>query len=323
VTDTSSDGRLGFGQAVALRLITALLALLQRLPDRPIYRLAYLLGTGLPLVMPARRERVRRNLARICAWLVANDMATPRVAAAARDRRALDRLVRATFGHWVLSYVESALAPRYSAEELRRRFVPFDAATSREALAPRPTGEVGVINMAMHFGSVDLSALYGSRVGSFPLTGPMELVASPLARAYFEQVRSALGVTIVPLGQAARALTAALRRGEAVGVVADRNIAGSGLAVELFGARARLPIGPAVLSVQTGAPLYLEAIERTGAGAWLGHTVALRAEPGLGRRDATRSIVEQQARAFERIIARAPEQWTTLSFPIWEDEEGE
>jgi KDO2-lipid IV(A) lauroyltransferase len=177
--------------------------------------------------------------------------------------------------------------------------------------------------MAMHFGSVDLSAIYGARVGSLPVTGPMEFVASPLARAWFEHVRNALEVTIVPVGEAAAALTSALRRGEAVGLVADRNIAGSGVAVELFGAPARLPIGPAVLAVQTGAPLYLEAIERTAPGEWLGHTVRLRAEPGVTRREATRSILEQEARAFERIIGRAPEQWTTLFFPIWEDEEGE
>jgi lauroyl/myristoyl acyltransferase len=318
-----ADQRLGPGQTVALRLLLALLAVAQRLPDRPIYRLAYRLGTWLPRLMPARRAQVRRNLARVCAWLDGQGLASPRVSAAAKDDRALDRLVQATFGHWVLSYVESALAPRYSAEELRARFVPFDPATSREALAPRALGQVGVIHMAMHFGSVDLSALYGARVGSVPVTGPMEIVESPLARAYFEHVRRALEVTIVPVGEAAAALTAALRRGEAVGLVADRNIVGSGLRVELFGAMARLPIGPAVLSVQTGAPLYLEAIERTRPGEWLGHTVALRPDPGLSRREATRSILEQEARAFERIIGRAPEQWTTLFFPIWEDGKGE
>ncbi len=52
-----------------------------------------------------------------------------------------------------------------------------------------PPGEVGVIHMAMHFGSVDLSALYGARVGSLPVTGPMEFVTTPLARAWFDHVR--------------------------------------------------------------------------------------------------------------------------------------
>ncbi|MEA2025622.1 MAG: phosphatidylinositol mannoside acyltransferase, partial [Chloroflexota bacterium] len=104
------------------------------------------------------------------------------------------------------------------------------------------------------------------------------------------------------------------------GIVGDRNIDGRGSPAELFGGPIRLPIGPAILSVQTGAALYLQAIERTGPGEWLGHSVVLRPEPGATRREATRSIIEQEARAFERIIARAPEQWTTLFFPIWEDE---
>jgi KDO2-lipid IV(A) lauroyltransferase len=308
---------------VALRLLLLILAVAQRLPDRPIYRVAFAVGAGLSLLMPGRRALARHNLARVCDWLDAAGMATPRVHAAARDGRALDRLVRATFGHWVLSYVEAALAPRYSAADLLARVRAADAAASREALAAPPPGGVGVIHMAMHFGSVDLSAVYGARLSPLPVTGPMEYVTAPLARAYFEHVRKALGVTIVPIGDAARALTAALRRGEAVGVVADRNIVGSGIAVELFGAPARLPVGPAVLSLQTGAPLYLDAIERTSPGEWLGHTVPLRPAPGLTRREATRSILDQEARAFERIIARAPEQWTTLLFRIWDDEDGE
>jgi KDO2-lipid IV(A) lauroyltransferase len=292
----------------------------RKLPDKPLYRVAFAIGAGLYLLMPDRRRLVRANLERVVQWLAATGQASPRVALAAREPRALDRLVRATFGHWVVTYAEAALGPRYSGAELERRFVPVDPKTSAEALATPEPGQPGPIHLAMHFGSVDLSALYGARVGRLPLTGPMESVETPLARAYFDHVRNELEVTIVPLEQAAEALTSALTRGEAVGIVGDRNIAGRGVEVELFGAPARLPIGPAMLSVQTGARLYLEAIERTGPGEWLGHTVALRPQPGAVRREATRQIIEQEVRAMERIIARAPEQWTTLFFPIWEDQ---
>jgi KDO2-lipid IV(A) lauroyltransferase len=298
-----------------------LLWLVRRLPDKPIYRVAYAVGAGLYLLQPERRALVRSNLRRVCGWLVDHDMASPRVARAATDPRALERMVRATFGHWMVTYAEGALGPRYSGEELERRFVPVYPEVSRETVRRRKPGEIGLIHMAMHFGSVDLSALYGSRVGALPLTGPMEFVDAPLARAYFEHVRGELDVTIVPIGDAAEALVAALRRGEAVGIVADRNIVGRGSLVELFGAPMRLPMGPALLSVQTGAPLYLQAIERTGPGAWLGHTIRLQAPEGASRREATRAIMEQEARHFERIIARAPEQWTTLLFPIWEQDE--
>jgi phosphatidylinositol dimannoside acyltransferase len=311
---------LSLPQRTVLGLLVSGLWLVRKLPDKPLYRAAYALGAGLFLLLPERRARVRRNLERVCRWLVENDLASSRVARAARDRKALDAMVRAAFGHWAVTYAEAALGPRYSGEELERRFVPVDPALSAETIAPRAPGEVGLIHLAMHFGSVDLSALYGARVGSLPLTGPMEFVGSPVARAYFERVRNELGVTIVPVDHAADALIAALERGEAVGIVADRNIAGRGSQVELFGAPARLPVGPAMLAVGTGAPLYLQAIERTGPGEWLGHTVRLRPPEGAPRREATRAILEQEARAFERIVARAPEQWTTLFFPIWEDE---
>lgn len=308
-------------QQVLFSFVIGALWLLRKLPDQPLYRAAYAIGAGLYLLLPQRREQVRRNLARVCRWLADNDMASSRVARAARDDKALERMVRAAFGHWAVTYAEAALGPRYSASELRRRLVPVYPSVSAETIAARAPGEVGLIHLAMHFGSVDLSALYGSRVGSLPMTGPMELVESPLARAYFERVRSELDVTIVPLGNAAESLIAALRRGEAVGIVADRNIVGRGSPVELFGAPTRLPIGPAMLALQTGAPIYLQAIERTSRGVWLGHTVRLQPPSGVVGRQATRAILEQEARHFERIIARAPEQWTTLFFPIWEDEE--
>lgn len=293
---------------------------LQRVPDRPVYRTVYVLGAGLYLLMPERRRMVRGNLQRVCDWLVTNDLATPRVARAAGDRRALEHMVRAAFGHWVLTYVEAVMAPRYDREELLRRFDLSDPEATAEAMAAPAAGQAGPIHMAIHYGAVDLSALYGARVGAVPVTGPMETLQAPLARAYFEHVRDQLGVTIVPLNDAITQLVAALKRGEAIGVVADRNIVGRGTIVELFGAPARMPTGPAVLSVQTGAPLFLEIIERTGPGAWLGHTVRLRPPPGTRRREAARSIVDAEMRAMERLIARAPEQWTTLFFPIWEDE---
>ena len=51
---------------------------------------------------------------------------------------------------------------------------------------------------------------------------------------------------------ARRELRAALARGEGVGLVADRDIAGGGVPVTLFGLPARLPIGPAYLALDAG-----------------------------------------------------------------------
>src|SRR5688500_19861206 len=53
--------------------------------------------------------------------------------------------------------------------------------------------------------------------------------------------RSAGGLRIIPTHGAGRELVAALARGEAVALVADRVVAGAGASVELFGAPTRLP----------------------------------------------------------------------------------
>jgi phosphatidylinositol dimannoside acyltransferase len=313
----------GLGNRALLRLLLGALAIARRLPDRPIYRLAFLAGRGLSRVMPARRALVRANLARVCAWLVAEGRAGPVVAAAASDPGRLDALTREAFGHWLVTYAEAALAPRYGAEALRERIVAHDPGAAAAALARPGPGEIGRIQLGLHFGSVELAGLYGTRVSGLPVTAPMERVAGTLARAWFEHVRTALGITIVPIAGAGEVLAAALRRGEMVGLVADRVITGGGARVDLFGSPARLPVGPAVLAIQTGAPIHLQAVRRTAPGRWVGYTVPILPPGDGGRRLPVRGILEAQARAFERVVAEAPEQWSTLFFPIWEDRSGD
>lgn len=313
----------GLAQQILLRLLIGGLAVAQRLPDRPIYRLAFMAGRGLSRLLPARRALVRANLARVCAWLVAEGRASPEVASAAGDPARLDALTREAFGHWVVAYAESALAPRYRGDDLRERIVAHDTKALAAALAHPAPGEVGRIQLGMHFGSIELAGLYGTRVIGLPVTAPMEQVGGTLARGWFDHVRKALGITIVPIAGAAEVLAAALRRGEMVGLVADRVIVGRGARVTLFGAPVRLPVGPAVLAIQTGAPIHLQAVRRTTPGRWVGHTVPIHPPIEGERRAAIRAILEAQARAFEGLVAESPQQWSTLFFPIWDDSPGD
>ncbi len=294
--------------------------LLRLLPDRPVYRLAYLGGRGLSYLMPARRALVRANLSRVCGALDSAGAATPRVRAAARDPRQLDALVRSVFGHWLMTYVESAMAPRYDAAALRTRIRVADAELTATALGQVAPGDPGPIFVGLHFGSVELGALYAARIGHVPVSGPMEQVADPVMREYFDRTRRELGMDLLPIRGVAPILLERIRRGEAVALVADRVIGGSGSRVTLFGAAARLPAGPAVLAVETGAPTYVLAVHRARPGEWIGQLERLP-DPGDGpRRERVQALLEAQVRAFERCIAAAPDQWWTLLFRIWEED---
>lgn len=303
-------------RAIATALIGGA-ALLRHLPDGLVFRAAHAVGAGMSLVMHERRALVRANLAHVCRWLDENELATPRVRAAARDGHALDRLVRQAFGHWVRTYAEAAMAPRYDRKTLRSRIQLDNEATGRAALGPAVPGR-GRIYIGFHFGAVELAALYASQESKVSIAGPMETVANPALRAYFEKSRNGLGIGIVPLHDAARELTARLARGQGVALVADRVISGSGAGVELFGAPTRVPIGPAVLAAESGAEVFVIAMRRVGWARWSARVEAIELEAGAPRKARVRDALDRELRLLERLVADAPEQWWSIFFPLWE-----
>jgi len=300
--------------AVGLR---AGVSLLRALPDRLVFQAAYTAGTGLSLVMAERRAVVRSNLRQVCLGLVDAGLASERVRRAATDDRALQRMVRRSFGNWVQGYAESAVIPAYSADEMRGRIAaPHDAALEA-ALSPLAPGPPGRIFISAHFGSVELAGFYAVGVAGMRLSAPMETVADPALQAYFEQTRGARGISLVPIRGASVPLRGALQKGEAIALVADRVIAGSGMPVRLLGAITRLPLGPAVLALESAAPCFVVGMRRIGWGRWTPYVELLETPTSGTLRERITALLDAQARAFERMVALAPEQWWTTHFPIW------
>lgn len=316
---TPSTASPGVVARLGTRLLLVGVAILRRLPDGPLYHLGFRIGRAASRSMGRRRALVRANLARVCAALDASGQASARVRSAARDPRALDDLVRDVFGHWFVSYLEGAVAPRYDAETVRRRVRLSDPTLTAAAIEPVRPGSPGPIFTGLHLGSVEMAGLYAARLSPMRITGPMEQVRDPALADYFRRTRAAVGIDIIPIRDASVELRARIRQGEGVALVADRPIGGAGSVVELFGARCRLPAGPAVLAVETGAPLYVLAVLRDRPGAWVGHIERIEVPADGRRRERVRATLDAQARAFERLVARAPEQWWTLLFRIWED----
>jgi len=89
--------------------------------------------------------------------------------------------------------------------------------------------------------------------------------------------------------------------------------------VSLFGATAKLPIGPALLATEHDAPIYLAAVWRVGRQAYRGRLVEVPVSRDGPRRARIAGTVAAEAAAFERAIANAPEQWSAVFFPIWPD----
>jgi lauroyl/myristoyl acyltransferase len=284
------------------------------LPEAPLTRLADLAGDAWYRVAPARAAQARRNLARVCAALEATGRGSASARAAARDPRALERLVRSAFRHSARYYLEVARTPALTGRDLGKRLLIETPDLVDEAFAmARP-----VIFVGLHFGAIELPALLlATRVGG--AVAPMETVADAGLQDWFVRTRGAAGVRIVGLREARRELLTALRDGSSVGLVGDRDLTGGGLPVPLFGAPANLPLGPAMLAVESGAPLYVVGVRRMGIGRYRGGVERVDVPAEGSRRDRVTAAMSGLSAAFERVVATAPEQWWAVFFPIWPD----
>ena len=302
------------GRRLRVRGLAVASWLAGHLPERPLIALAELAGDAWYRATPERAAQARRNLARVVTWLAANDRGTPLARAAARDPRALERLVRLAYRHAARYYLEVMRTPVIAGAELPRRISIETPETVEQAFTPgRPAIFVG-----LHFGALELPALYlASRVGE--AVGPMETLDDPDLQAWFVRSRGSVGLRIVGLREARRELTTALRAGTYVGLVGDRDLTGGGTLTELFGAPARLPLGPALLAIETGAPPYVAAVRRAGPGRYIGRLETVDVAIDGSRRERATATTASIARAFERVIADAPEQWWAVFFPIWPD----
>jgi|SRR5450759_2158677 len=147
----------------------------------------------------------------------------------------------------------------------------------------------------------------------------METVADPGLQRWFAESRSRVGVNIVPIVDARRSLLRALRRGESVGMVVDRDLMHNGILVPFFGHPTPIPAGPALLAIETGVPVYAASARRTKNLRYRGRMVLVPAAESGSRRERVRALTAAIAAAFESIVADAPEQWWGAFHPIWPD----
>jgi lauroyl/myristoyl acyltransferase len=289
-----------------------------RLPEQPLAAIAGWVGSAWYRLAPERAAQGRANLRRVVGYLAANGLGSDRVATAAVDPRALETMLRDAFRHNARYYLEILRAPALKPEVFSERTVIETPEVLDEAFAA-PNGTVFV---SPHFGPIELPAFYIATRSGRRVVAPMEAVGDPALQAWFERTRSGFGVRIIGLREARRELGATLGRGEIVGVVGDRDIAGGGLEVPFFGSPAPVPIGPALLAIEAGVALYAAAARwdpAEGAGHYRGGATRVEIPADGSRRDRVAATVAAEARAFERLIAADPAQWSAIFFPIWAD----
>jgi phosphatidylinositol dimannoside acyltransferase len=218
----------------------------------------------------------------------------------------LDESVREAYEWYGRYWVETFRMQDLSDAELDARF----RCEGCENIEAAYRGGKGGVLATAHLGNWDAGGRWVAK--RWPLTVVVEVLRPRMLFDRFVEHRRSLGMTIVPLEPGTDATARCieqLRKGELVALVADRDLSGSGVEVTMFGKRTKMPAGPAVLSIRTGAPLIAAVIYQHRDGTWLARVLPPVEQPPHDAPDRVSILTQRVAEKFEELIRAAPEQW--------------
>jgi phosphatidylinositol dimannoside acyltransferase len=287
-------------ESVAYHVYRSVAWLARTLPERLGRRLFRLGGRAAFELSPATRAVVARNLGPV----LGRPPADPIVGSA----------VRAGFESYARYWFESFRLAEMTPDEVAARFESFGADHLWRAL----DAGGGAIVALPHVGNWDAAGPW-LRSMDRPIVAVAEQLRPPRLFDLFVEHRAALGVEAIGLGEPGigRTLASRLAAGSIVALVADRDLTDRGIEVTMFGRPRRLPAGPALLSVTTGAPLLVTPVYQTDGGWRVVMTPPLSIEPTGDRRSDVVALTRRMAAEFERAISAAPTDWHMFQ-PAWE-----
>jgi len=177
----------------------------------------------------------------------------------------------------------------------------------------------GVIAVLPHMGNWD-AAGRAMHAAGLPVVSVAERLRPERLFRLFVAHREALGMQIIGLdhGGIGRQLTRALGENRIVALVADRDLSGRGVEVAMFGRQRRVPAGPALLSLTSGAPIIVCDVYQEPDGWRCVMHEPLRVETVGDRRKDITAISQAMTTAFERAISALPADWHLFQ-PGWGD----
>ncbi|HEY0002524.1 MAG TPA: phosphatidylinositol mannoside acyltransferase [Actinoplanes sp.] len=170
---------------------------------------------------------------------------------------ALEDTVRAGLRSYARYWMEAFRLPSQSRAQTLAAFhmAPEHQGQLKSAMADGN----GVVLALPHVGNWDAAAAWVAANG-WPMITVVERLKPEGVFRQFVAYRESLGMEVVPLTGGERppldVLADRLAQGWAVALLGDRDLSRSGVEVEFFGGRTRMPGGPAILAIRTGAPLY-------------------------------------------------------------------
>ncbi len=285
---------------MSFRAFLTLQSVMERLPRRLAYALAIVVARIAYRFARQARRRLEFNLRR----------ALPEAGSAE-----IADVAWRNFRNHSKAYADLMRLPRARVEQLR----PLLHLEGVEHLEEARAHGKGVLVISAHMGSWEIAAaIWSSTIA--PVSLFAEELEPPELFDWYRQTRQRLGISVLPLSRSGlHQVVQALSANEMIVTAVDRDLTGTGLEVEFFGRRTRIPSGPAALAIRRGAALLPVVVLRNPDDTYqaIGWP-PIFAQPGADPKVEERRLTELLVRHLERIIREHPDQWH-LPHRIWPD----
>lgn len=268
------------------------------LPEKWAYRFFYSVGRVLIKRNGKSVQRLRSNLARVRPHFT---------------QVQLDDLLAASMNSYLRYWCDTFRFPDWSNEKVMGTV----EVENEELLMQAIAAGTGVIVALPHAGNWDHAGAYFCSKGVKLVTVAERLKPEMLFRKFLAH-REAMGMEVLPLDSRSIAILAKrLREGGLVALVADRDLSKTGVTVDFFGGKARMPAGPAALSINTQAPLLTAYVSYTPSGIHIDFRSIVTDSSGT-QQERIQEIVQRCADNFASGISEHPQDWHMLQ-RIWID----
>ncbi len=226
----------------------------------------------------------------------------------------LQAVVKEGMRSYLRYWCDTFRLPTWSSKDIVSRTTVINDHYLRDALA----AGTGAIVSLPHAGNWDLAGAFYCETGA-PVVTVAEHLEPERLFTKFLAYRESLGMEVLDASARSLALLSQrLRQGRLIALVADRDLSKNGVPVDFFGYPAKMPAGPALLSIQTGAPLLTAFVRYIDNGIEITFEPAIEV-PGTGSNSEKAALmIQESADRLARNLKQHLTDWHMLQ-RIWID----
>ncbi len=219
------------------------------------------------------------------------------------DNKTISQLARQSFRNFGKYLVDYLRLPLTKLEDIQAALTLQGWENFEEALRE----EKGLIIVALHQGSYDLGMALVRK--HYPVSVVTETLYPAKFNRWFQGVRAKMGIKVVAK-EKVWDIAKLLRRKQAVAMLIDSPTEEQGVVVRFLGAQCEVPIGPALLSLRTGANIVTAFFVRQRGNRWLfKFNRPIRHHSTSGSKENIQELTQRIMDSLEEGVRKYPDQW--------------